>query len=112
VRRPALLVAYAAISLTFFVNQWHLILRTPGGWPEVAPAPAVLLQLDAAGLSADVLALTNVVVFGVLTWLLLRPLWRQRPALPRDRVDRVDQEPVPATDPSGPWPLARPVRAR
>ena len=109
VRRPALLVAYGALSLTFFINQWHLILRATGGWPEVAPAPAMLLRLDAAGLNAEVLALTNLAVFGVVTWLLLRPLRRRRSPAP---LDRVDQERIPAGDPSGLWPLAGPVRAR
>ena len=109
VRRPGLLVAYGALSLTFFINQWHLILRATGGWPEVAPAPATLLRLDAAGLSAEVLALTNLAVFGVVTWLLLRPLRRRRSPAP---LDCVDQELIPAGDPSGLWPLAGPVRAR
>jgi hypothetical protein len=75
VRRPGLLLAYLALSVTFFVNQLHLIWRTPGGWPEVRPPPPALLRLDAAGLSAEALALVNVVVFLSLTWLLLRPLW-------------------------------------
>ena len=75
VRRPALLVAYLALSVTFFVNQLHLIWRTPGGWPEVLPSPPALLRLDAMGLTAEALALLNVAVFGALTWIVLRPLW-------------------------------------
>jgi hypothetical protein len=80
VRRPALLVAYLALSVSFFVNQLHLIWRTPGGWPEVLPSPPALLWLDAMGLTAEALALLNVAVFGALTWIVLRPLW-SAPAL-------------------------------
>ena len=72
---PGAWVAYLALSVTFFVNQLHLIWRTPGGWPDVLPPPPVLLRLDAVGLSAEALALVNVAVFVTVTWLLLRPLW-------------------------------------
>jgi hypothetical protein len=75
VARPALLLAYAALSVTFLVNQVHLILRASGGWPEVLPAPPALTTLDALGLTPEAMTLVNLAVFGVLTWLVLRPLW-------------------------------------
>jgi dolichyl-phosphate-mannose-protein mannosyltransferase len=65
--RPRLLIAYGVLSVTFLLNQVHLILRASG------PPPAWLDATEAMGLSTTLLAWTNLATFLAMTSLLLRP---------------------------------------
>lgn len=66
IQRPRLLGAYAVLSLTFLLNQAHLIL------PALGPLPAWLGGGERWGLTTSLPAGLNVAVFAALTWSLLR----------------------------------------
>jgi hypothetical protein len=62
IQRPRLLGCYTVLSVTFFLNQLHLILRSAG------PPPAWLDDTERLGLSTTALAVANLLTFAVLTW--------------------------------------------
>lgn len=79
VSRPRLLVAYVVLSLTFFLNQVHLIFRSTGPPPALLDDRGPLYQI---GLGTTTMAWLNVATFAVMTWMVFRPPVGARLRLP------------------------------
>lgn len=65
--RPRLIVCFGVFTITFFMNQLHLILRSTG------PPPLWLDQSERMGLSTTAMVVANLMTFAVLTWIALDP---------------------------------------
>jgi hypothetical protein len=83
VRRPRLLAVFGVLTITFMLNQLHVILRSAG------PPPAWLIQTERLGLSTAALAAANVCVFALLTGLALSPLFRRSSGIAAGTASRL-----------------------